>query len=48
MGIEIGCRVLAAKLAKSAGDVSRGLQLWNGGANSEYAAQVLARVNSYK
>ena len=47
-GIEIGCRVLTAKLARSAGDVSRGLQLWNGGANSEYAAQVLARVNSYK
>jgi soluble lytic murein transglycosylase-like protein len=47
-GIEIGCRVLAAKLAGAAGDVSRGLQLWNGGANSDYAAQVLARVSAYQ
>ena len=47
-GIEIGCRVLAAKLAGAAGDVSRGLQVWNGGANPDYAAQVLARVSAYQ
>ena len=47
-GIEIGCRVLAAKLAGAAGDISRGLQLWNGGANPDYAAQVLARVSAYQ
>jgi hypothetical protein len=29
-------------------DVARGLQLWNGGANPDYAAQVLARVARYK
>jgi len=47
-GIEIGCRVLAVKLAAALGDPSRGLQLWNGGANPDYAAQVLARVKAYK
>src|SRR5580698_2517486 len=47
-GIEMGCRVLAAKLAGEAGDVSRGLQVWNGGANPDYAAQVLARVSAYQ
>jgi soluble lytic murein transglycosylase-like protein len=47
-GIEIGCRVLAAKLADAPGVLSRALQLWNGGGNAEYAAQVLARVSNYK
>ncbi|HEY0701639.1 MAG TPA: lytic transglycosylase domain-containing protein [Candidatus Acidoferrales bacterium] len=47
-GIEIGCRVLAAKLAGASGDVSRALQLWNGGANPGYAAQVLARLTAYQ
>jgi soluble lytic murein transglycosylase-like protein len=47
-GVEIGCRVLAAKLADAAGDTARGLQLWNGGANPDYAAQVLARMSAYK
>lgn len=47
-GIESGCRVLAAKLAGAEGDVPRGLELWNGGANHEYSAQVLARLASYR
>jgi soluble lytic murein transglycosylase-like protein len=47
-GIEIGCRVLTAKLAGARGDLARGLQLWNGGANPDYAAQVLARVGAYQ
>lgn len=46
-GLEIGCRVLAAKLAESRGDVRRGLQLWNGGADPAYADQVLARAAAY-
>lgn len=48
LGIEIGCRVLAAKIADAAGDVTRGLQLWNGGGNSDYAAQVFARMSAYQ
>jgi len=47
-GVEIGCRVLSAKLADAAGNTPRGLQLWNGRANPDYAAQVLARVSAYK
>lgn len=47
-GIELGCRVLAAKLAGTEGDVSRGLALWNGGANLDYPAQVLARLAAYQ
>ena len=48
MGIEMGCRVFAAKLADASGDTARGLQLWNGGANPEYATQVLSRVSAYQ
>jgi soluble lytic murein transglycosylase-like protein len=47
-GVEVGCRVLGAKLAAVSNDVSRGLQRWNGGANSAYATQVLARMDAYK
>ena len=43
-GLEIGCAVLSAKLAAAGGEVARALQLWNGGANPDYAAQVLARL----
>ncbi|MFZ3214900.1 MAG: transglycosylase SLT domain-containing protein [Candidatus Acidiferrales bacterium] len=47
-GLEIGCAVLASKLAAAQGDVARGLTLWNGGSNPDYAAQVLQRVARYK
>jgi soluble lytic murein transglycosylase-like protein len=47
-GLDIGCAVLAAKIVAAEGDVDRALQLWNGGANPEYAAQVLARLSNYK
>jgi soluble lytic murein transglycosylase-like protein len=46
--LDIGCRVLAAKLRVAQGDVSRALLLWNGGADREYPAQVLARVSRYR
>jgi soluble lytic murein transglycosylase-like protein len=47
-GLDIGCTVLAAKMAAGGADVSRALQLWNGGADPDYAAQVLARVARYR
>jgi hypothetical protein len=47
-GLEIGCRVLAAKLAASHGDVTRALLLWNGGGNPSYATEVLARMPRYR
>jgi soluble lytic murein transglycosylase-like protein len=47
-GLDIGCTVLAAKISAAAANVERALELWNGGANADYASQVLARVASYK
>lgn len=47
-GLEWGCTVLAKKLAYAGGDSTKALQLWNGGGNAEYAAQVLARTNQYE
>jgi len=60
-GLDIGCAVLASKLAAAKGQgialgenssarvsdaavIARMLQLWNGGANPDYAAQVFARL----
>jgi soluble lytic murein transglycosylase-like protein len=47
-GLEIGCTVFAAKLSAARGDATRALQLWNGGGNPNYAAEVLARVGKYQ
>jgi soluble lytic murein transglycosylase-like protein len=65
-GLDIGCAVLAAKLAIRSGspsqasnategslslattDITRALELWNGGANADYASQVLARIARYQ
>jgi len=47
-GIEIGCRVLAHKLAFTEGDVARALLIWNGGGNTDYPIQVLARADRYR
>jgi soluble lytic murein transglycosylase-like protein len=46
-GLAIGCKVLRRKLDAMAGDTLRGLLAWNGGANSAYPAQVLARKPHY-
>ena len=46
-GLTIGCVVLASKLSGANGDISRGLALWNGGANPNYASEVIARVAHY-
>jgi hypothetical protein len=35
-------------LASSAGDTASALRLWNGGADPDYASQVLARISHYK
>jgi soluble lytic murein transglycosylase-like protein len=47
-GIEMGCKVLAHKLAVNQGNVVNALLAWNGGGNQDYPAQVLARVERYK
>ena len=45
--LEIGCKVLAAKLNAAGQETTRALNLWNGGGNREYAAQVQARIANY-
>jgi soluble lytic murein transglycosylase-like protein len=47
-GLDVGCTVFAAKLSAARGDAARALQLWNGGGNPNYAAEVLARVQNYR
>jgi soluble lytic murein transglycosylase-like protein len=42
-GLTLGCKVLRKKFDATAGDTSRALLAWNGGANPAYPAQVLAR-----
>lgn len=39
--------ILRQKLEAAGGDVARGLQAWNGGANPDYTDEVLARVSRY-
>ena len=46
-GLALGCKVLRRKFDAAAGDVTRALLAWNGGANPAYAAQVLARKPHY-
>lgn len=46
-GLDVGCRVLAAKIAAAEGNVVRALLLWNGGANHDYPDAVLARTHRY-
>jgi soluble lytic murein transglycosylase-like protein len=46
-GLAIGCKVLRRKLDSMAGDTLRALLAWNGGANSAYPAQVMARKPHY-
>jgi soluble lytic murein transglycosylase-like protein len=48
VGLEFGCRLLVRKLALAGGDLTRALQLWNGGANSNYANEVVARIGKYR
>jgi soluble lytic murein transglycosylase-like protein len=45
--LEIGCRVLRKKFDAAAHDTARALLLWNGGSDSAYPVQVLARRTHY-
>jgi soluble lytic murein transglycosylase-like protein len=47
VGLDVGCRVFAAKLAAAEGNVTRALMLWNGGANTNYPNAVLMRTQRY-
>lgn len=47
VGIEIGCVVLAKRLADANGDEVKGLLLWNGGGDPEYPARVRNKKSRY-
>ena len=47
-GVDVGCRVLAHKIAVNQGNIRDALQAWNGGANPHYANEVLARLERYR
>lgn len=46
-GLSVGCKVLRKKFDAMAGDTTRALLAWNGGANSAYPVHVLARRPHY-
>jgi soluble lytic murein transglycosylase-like protein len=46
-GLAIGCKVLRRKFDAVAGETTRALLAWNGGANPAYPVQVLARRAHY-
>jgi soluble lytic murein transglycosylase-like protein len=46
-GLSVGCKILRKKFDTMAGDTTRALLAWNGGANALYAAQVFARRAHY-
>ena len=47
IGVEYGCKILAARLARAKGDAPAALLAWNGGANTNYPAEVMARMRNY-
>lgn len=47
VGLEFGCKKLKRCLSHAAGDEAKGLLEWNGGANKNYPAEVLARKANY-
>ncbi|MGA8074062.1 MAG: lytic transglycosylase domain-containing protein [Candidatus Acidiferrales bacterium] len=46
-GIETGCTLFAHKLVIARGNISQALQIWNGGANPDYATEVQSRMQNY-
>jgi soluble lytic murein transglycosylase-like protein len=48
VGLSIGCKLLKKKLAAANGEPRKALQSWNGGANPDYADEVLARLPRYR
>jgi soluble lytic murein transglycosylase-like protein len=48
VGVEFGCRVLEKRVAERNGVIAEALLAYNGGANTLYPGEVLARVPSYQ
>lgn len=48
VGLNAGCVILKAKLARAGGDIPKGLLYWNGGGNPKYPDEVMARMERYR
>ena len=48
VGLEYGCRLLVKKLESAGDQVTRALELWNGGSNLQYASEVIGRMERYR
>lgn len=48
IGLDVGCKVLVAKLKRAGGDLRKGLLFYNGGSRKEYSDEVLSRFEKYQ
>lgn len=48
INLTVGCKLLKKKLESAKGELHKALQSWNGGANPDYAEEVLARLSRYR
>ena len=46
-GLDWGCRLFAKKMLRADADAYKALLYWNGGANTLYPGQVIARMDKY-
>ncbi|MGB7438891.1 MAG: lytic transglycosylase domain-containing protein [Candidatus Acidiferrum sp.] len=48
VGLTVGCKVFKKKLDAAGQDLRKALLAWNGGANPDYAEEVVARMARYR
>jgi soluble lytic murein transglycosylase-like protein len=48
INLTVGCKLLKKKLDSARGELHKALQSWNGGANPDYAEEVIARLSRYR
>ena len=48
VGLAVGCKILRKKLEAAGGNLHKTLLAWNGGANPDYADEVVARIARYR
>jgi soluble lytic murein transglycosylase-like protein len=48
INLTVGCKLLKKKLDSAKGELHKALLSWNGGANPDYAEEVIARLSRYR
>jgi hypothetical protein len=48
IGVDMGCKILSAKIKAAGGDIAKGLALYNGGSDPTYAPAVMLLVGKYE